>query len=199
MPRNYAGSLQSQDPTREGSTPLSRTRISAVAVVGFVAAACASGTGAPAAEQDGQRRAEGPPNVTCVGTEEELLAPLGETEGTTGWSEEAWPPSTMPNLAAVEGAFPSAEDLMAAVADGYTEAADNAFRQEGEQRFEARLLCDPSGAETQGAVVEWGFLDDSVVGADLRLLLVEGTDGWQVAESERRSHCRRGRLLGACL
>ncbi|RNL87628.1 hypothetical protein [Halostreptopolyspora alba] len=178
--------------------------VSALPLLGLLLVACAP-DGAVSAEPRndaaGQEREvpEGPDNVTCVGSEEELLAPLDEAEGSTDWSSEEWPPAgAPPDLPPEEEAFPSPEEFMAAVADSYAGAAENEQR-EGDQRFEVRLLCAPTGEETQGAVLEWGFLDDSVAGADVRLTLVQEAEGWQVAETERRSHCRRGQSGEMCL
>lgn len=183
-----------------------RSVVSVVALLGMLLVACAP-DGAVGAEppngatgQEQREVPEGPDNVMCVGSEEELLAPLGESGGSTDWSFEEWPPmSAPPDVPPQDEAFPSPEEFMTAVADSYADAAGDGGQQEGAPQFEVRLLCAPTGDETQGAVLEWGFLDDSVAGADLRLTLVKGADGWQVGEAERRSHCRRGQSGGTCL
>jgi hypothetical protein len=50
-----------------------------------------------------------------------------------------------------------------------------------------------------GVVLEWGFLDDAVAGADWRVLLERDEAGWRALELARRFHCRRGVSEGLCL
>lgn len=54
-----------------------------------------------------------------------------------------------------------------------------------------RLLSE-EGGRAVGVVLEWGLMDDSLAGRDLRLHLVEREGSWRVERVEERFHCRRG-------
>jgi hypothetical protein len=57
----------------------------------------------------------------------------------------------------------------------------------------ARVLHEDPGADTAlGAVLVWGFADDSVGGSTLLLSLARGDGGWHVTQAHQRAECRRG-------
>lgn len=109
-----------------------------------------------------------------------------------------WEPATVPDgFGEGDAAFGSAGALMTAL------AAELAGDQLGGDAWEAatRVLFDnaegdPDADEATGAVLLWGFLDDSVAGSDHRISLRRGADGWFADAAEQRSRCRRGVVDG---
>lgn len=113
--------------------------------------------------------------------------------GATPW-EPMEVPAGFGRAAAGEGtaeAYPTPAALM-------TAWAAHAVGEEvplGREVWEATVRVleeDPEDGRALGALLEWGYFDDSVVGRDTRLDLVRGADGWHVEAAEVRWRCLRG-------
>lgn len=112
-----------------------------------------------------------------------------------------WEPTEVPaGFGEGQAAFSTAGELVAAL------AAELAGGGLGSDVWEvtARVLFDqaegdPDAQEATGAVLLWGFLDDSVAGSDHRFDLRRGPDGWFAASAEQRSQCARGVTEGLCV
>lgn len=105
-----------------------------------------------------------------------------------------WEPAAVPDgFGEGQAAFDSAGELMTAL------AAELAGSGLGDDAWEVttRVLFDqaegdPDADAATGAVLLWGFLDDSVAGSDHRFALQRGPDGWFAASAEERARCARG-------
>ena len=99
-----------------------------------------------------------------------------------------WEPFDVPS--AVAGSSDSPGEVMIALA-AETEAAGL-----GSEQWETtiRVLLDEDDPDlAYGAVLGWGFLDDSVIGRDVRVTLTQTDDGqWEPGGAEQRFHCMRG-------
>lgn len=62
-----------------------------------------------------------------------------------------------------------------------------------------RVLSPEAGDRARGAVLMWGFRDDSVAGTDVRVDLRRDGAGWYVRAAETRDHCWRGVTDGLCV
>ncbi len=108
---------------------------------------------------------------------------------------DEWEPgSTMWQLfevpSAVAGTYDTPGEVMTALATEIEAAAL------GTEQWETtiRVLLDEDDPDlAYGAVLSWGFLDDSVAGRDVRITLTRTSDGrWEPGGAEQRFHCRRG-------
>ncbi len=61
----------------------------------------------------------------------------------------------------------------------------------------ARAYID--GDEAGGALLLWGFKDDSLAGKDIMVMLEADGDAWRVASMQERFHCVRGTVGELCM
>lgn len=111
--------------------------------------------------------------------------PEGFEPGPTRWRDEEVP--------AGFGADGDRFDTPGAVTVALADAVGN-VEVLGSESWEiaARVLSPEGGNRALGAVLMWGFRDDSVAGTDLRVDLRQDGAGWYVRAAETRSRCRRG-------
>ncbi len=119
-----------------------------------------------------------------------LRDPEAEAEMPEGWEPGTtdWAPFEVPD--GVEGTYDTPGAVMAAL------AAEVDVDLLGQDQWETtiRVLLDEDDPElAYGAVLGWGFLDDSVVGRDIRMTLTRtGDQRWEPGGAEQRQHCLRG-------
>ena len=109
--------------------------------------------------------------------------PEGWEPGMTEWVAFEVPPG-------VSGAYGTPGEVVAAL------AAEVDAPLVGEDQWETTIRALPDEDDPDlayGAVLGWGFLDDSIVGRDIRITLTRTADGrWEPGGAEQRQHCRRG-------
>lgn len=159
---------------------------------------CDTEPGGTEAETAGEEDAEGLERPADMRTEEGLVEQLRtyfpEPEAKPeDWERGTgdWQPIDPPEgFRAGEAGYDSPGELMAAYASR-TVGGEHGL---GRDLWEATVRVLHRGEEdaASGALLEWGYADDSVVGADTRLELRSGDGGWYVEAGERRPHCRRG-------
>lgn len=119
-----------------------------------------------------------------------LRDPEAEADMPEGWEPgmTAWVPFEVPDE--VQGAHDTPGEVMAGLARG----VDAAMLGYDQWEVTIRVLLDDDDPDlAYGALLGWGFLDDSVVGRDIRITLTRTDDGrWQPGGAEQRQHCRRG-------
>lgn len=105
--------------------------------------------------------------------------------GTTPWRDEAVP------AAFTDGGdrFDAPGALMVALAERLG-AAEGLGTESWEVAL--RVLSPEGGRRARGALLLWGFRDDSVAGTDLRVQLRRDSSGWYVRSAETRERCWRG-------
>jgi hypothetical protein len=115
-----------------------------------------------------------------------------------GWELEAtdWYDTDVPQgFGEAEAAFDTPGALVTALAAAVEGAtlggADGAWEVIARVAGEDGVVA-PDADEATGALLVFGYLDDSVAGRDLRLHLERGGDGWYVAAAEERLWCQRG-------
>ncbi len=107
----------------------------------------------------------------------------GWEPGTTGWA-----PYEVPE--AVKGPYDTPGAVVAALA---TETGAPLLGVEQWETTIRVLLDDDDPDLAYGAVLGWGFLDDAVVGRDIRITLTRTDDDrWLPGGAEQRQHCLRG-------
>jgi hypothetical protein len=117
----------------------------------------------------------------------ERTAERGFRPGSTPWraAEFDLPPRfTEARLADA----PSPMSLVRGVGDALDWGAETG---EGLWEQTVRIRHDDEDRAT-AAVLQWGYLDDSVAGGDLRLRMRRVDGGWVLEGAEERFHCRRG-------
>lgn len=109
--------------------------------------------------------------------------PDGFEPGVTDWTEFELP-------AEVDGVHDTPGEVVAAFVAG-TDAPEL-----GTEVWETtmRVLLDEDDPDlAHGAVLSWGFLDDSIEGRDVRITLTRTDDDrWEPGAAEERFHCMRG-------
>ena len=119
-----------------------------------------------------------------------LADPEAEAEMPEGWEPGMtdWAPFEVP--AGVEGTYDTPGEVMAALAA----EVDVALLGQDQWETTIRVLMDEDDPDlAYGAVLGWGFLDDSVVGRDIRMTLTRTVDErWEPGGAEQRQHCMRG-------
>ena len=71
-------------------------------------------------------------------------------------------------------------------------ALDAEFRMGDEVSDHSTKIQREDDSQAVGLIMQWGFKDDSMAGADLRVHMEHGDGGWFVTELEERAYCRRG-------
>ncbi|TVR32134.1 MAG: hypothetical protein EA388_12465 [Nitriliruptor sp.] len=119
-----------------------------------------------------------------------LQDPGLEAEMPEGWEpgKTDWVPFEAPD--GVAGTYDTPGEVVAALAA----AIDAALLGRDQWETTIRVLTDEDDPDlAYGAVLGWGFLDDSVVGRDVRITLTRTDDDrWEPGGAEQRQHCMRG-------
>ncbi|GEM_PF-2294720 len=139
---------------------------------------------------------EWPDEVADVWTAEGLIDQLRvhlrdpEAEMPEGWEPgmTAWAPFEVPD--AVLGVYDTPGEVMAELAA----VVDAPLLGRDQWEVTIRVLTDADDPDlAYGALLGWGFLDDSVVGRDIRITLTRTDDQrWEPGGAEQRQHCMRG-------
>lgn len=159
----------------------------------------------PEGDPDGADPAEEPPastgpfeDVADIRTAEGLIDQLRvhlrdpelEAEMPEGWEPGMtdWTPFEAPDR--VAGTYDTPGEVMAALAA----EVDAALLGQDQWETTIRVLLDEDDTDlAYGAVLGWGFKDDSVVGRDIRMTLTRTDDDrWEPGGAEQRQHCMRG-------
>jgi outer membrane murein-binding lipoprotein Lpp len=115
---------------------------------------------------------------------------LDDAEMPEGWQPGTteWEPFELPD--GVRGTYDTPGEIVAEL------AAALYVRQLGQDTWETtvRVLLDEDDPDlAYGAVLGWGFLDDAVLGEDIRITLTRTDDErWEAGGAEVRAHCMRG-------
>ncbi len=177
--------------------PEARTGTLAVALSALLLTACGPGEEEGAAERDAPDRAMAEVDASlwsAEGLEVQLRMPwlrartppeMDFDPGTTPWRPLTW---SAPEGGFAPGDVGSPGELLLALSRALGFGSDLG-RELWEQTV--RIHEDEEGAAV-GVILRWGFMDDSVVGHDLRVRMREGEGGWQVQRVEERFHCGRG-------
>jgi hypothetical protein len=119
-----------------------------------------------------------------------LTDPQAEAAMPEGWDPgmTAWVPFEVPDE--VRGVYDTPGDVMAELAA----VVDAPLLGYDQWEVTFRVLLDEDEPDlAYGALLGWGFLDDSVVGRDIRVTLTRTDDEqWEPGGAERRQHCMRG-------
>lgn len=119
-----------------------------------------------------------------------LRDPELEAEMPEGWEPGMtdWTPFEAPDR--VAGTYDTPGEVMAALAA----EVDAALLGQDQWETTIRVLLDEDDTDlAYGAVLGWGFKDDSVVGRDIRMTLTRTDDDrWEPGGAEQRQHCMRG-------
>ena len=128
---------------------------------------------------------------TAEGLIDQLRAHLqaGQDDLPDEWEPGAteWEAYDVPD--AVQGTYDTPGAVMAAL------AAETDASQLGQDQWETtiRVLYDEDDEDlAYGAMLSWGFLDDSVAGRDVRITITRTADGWEPGGAEQRFQCLRG-------
>ena len=113
----------------------------------------------------------------------EAEMPEGWEPGTTDWTAFEAPDG-------VAGTYDTPGEVMSALAG----EVDVALLGQDQWETTIRVLLDEDDPDlAYGAVLGWGFLDDSVIGRDIRMTLTRTDDDrWEPGGAEQRQHCMRG-------
>lgn len=118
---------------------------------------------------------------------------LGYAPGATIWRELERP--LPPRFTEPGSGFATAADLLAAIVSDL-----RALGWLGYDVFEVTLRLVPTAEhEAVAVILQWGLMDDSVAGLDLRLDLAAAERGWLVSAAQQREHCARGVTDGGTL
>jgi outer membrane murein-binding lipoprotein Lpp len=115
---------------------------------------------------------------------------LDDAEMPEGWQPGTteWEPFELPDE--VRGTYDTPGEIVAEL------AAVLYVPQLGQDTWETtvRVLLDEDDPDlAYGAVLGWGFLDDAVLGEDIRITLTRTEDErWEAGGAEVRAHCMRG-------
>jgi outer membrane murein-binding lipoprotein Lpp len=148
---------------------------------------------ADADDAPGDRPTELAPERTAEGLVDQLrlqVRDLGDAELPEGWEPGTteWEPFEVPDE--LQGTYDTPGEIVAELARVLHAP------QLGQDTWEAtiRVLFDEDDPDlAYGAVLGWGFLDDAVIGEDVRVTLTRTDDErWEAGGAEVRAHCRRG-------
>jgi outer membrane murein-binding lipoprotein Lpp len=150
----------------------------------------------PAEDEQATAPLEWPSEVAQEWTAEGLVEQLrvhvrdvDEIEMPEGWEPgmTAWVPFEVPE--AVAGTYETPGEIMVELAA----VIDAPLLGQDQWETTVRVLADEDDPDlAYGALLAWGFLDDSVIGRDVRITLTRTDDGWEPGGAEQRQHCMRG-------
>jgi hypothetical protein len=149
-------------------------------------------------DDDTDDDARAPIEVASVWTAEGLIDQLrvhlrdarAEPEMPEGWEPgmTAWVPYEIPDE--VRGVYDTPGEVMAELAA----VTDAPLLGRDQWEVTIRVLLDEDDPDlAYGVLLGWGFLDDSVIGRDVRITLTRSDDErWEPGGAEQRQHCMRG-------